>query len=142
MPRWRIVKYYAWRWLLFEVSSTTPAALRFERRMYARAWPIHVYTFLQFGLALFCVLVLPGPWNLLVFSAVAFAIVASTIRSLVRKVPLDRRVRSLDGRCCTVCGYDLRGVPQHDSVTESGLCPECGYRFSIVETRKLFGLAS
>jgi len=138
----RRIKIYAWRWSMFMVSSRTPSALKFERRMQVHGW-IHPAPFvipLLTGLAL--QQVLPAPWGLWSFIIIVGATIACSIRRVVLDLKMSRRLCDFGGACCAVCGYDLRGVPQHDSVTESGRCPECGAPFSIAATRKMFGLPS
>ena len=142
MPRWRIIKYYAWQWFMILVASRTPSAVRFQQRMQDRVLLNSFVGWSPVYVSIGCIYVLPAPWNHWVGWSIIAGIIAHGIKTLPHIIKIRRRVRSLDGRCCTVCGYDLRGVPQHDLATESGRCPECGYRFSIAETRKLFGLES
>ena len=142
MPRFRIIKYYLRRWFSYSVASRTTSAVRFELRMEALVWPTAVAGWLPVVVAIVCIFGLPAPWNFWAFYAIIAAMVAHAIRAIPPRIKIRRRVRSLDGRCCTVCGYDLRGVPQYDSVADSGRCPECGSPFSIAATRKRFGLES
>jgi len=138
----RRIIIYAWRWSMFMVSSTTPSALKFERRMQAHGWatPAPVIVPLFIGLTLD--IVLPAPWGMWFFIIIVGASIACVSRRVVLNLKMSRRLCDFGGACCAVCGYDLRGVPQHDSVTESGRCPECGSHFSIAATRKMFGLPS
>ena len=47
-----------------------------------------------------------------------------------RRMRARKQLAVSDGRCCTACLHDLRGLG------ESGVCPECGATFDVAADRK------
>lgn len=67
------------------------------------------------------------------------AVVCSRVLMSARRASVVKAVRSAGGRLCTMCGYQLTGLPEH------GRCPECASAYDMGQTIRAwadFGLST